>query len=82
MTDLNLVELDRLEQEMQGKVMSTNASAIHEQLRPLLDLVERMGEELRNLSWHLDPNDTCADTEYTGHPCAFDDYRRAKGDKS
>lgn len=82
MTDLDLKELDRLEQEMQGKVMSTNVSAIHEQLRPLLDLVERMGKELRNLSWHLDPDDTCAYTEFTGDPCAFADYQHAKGDKS
>lgn len=85
MADLDLKELDRLEKEMQGKVMSTNVGHIHEQLRPMLDLAERMGEALET----MDTVDGFASTaqcagllrgDWKELRAAREVYRRAKGE--
>ena len=82
MTELNLAELDRLEQEMQGKVMSTNVGKIHAQLRPLLDLVEKMAKAL---AWTLHPIyitrpmiEGYGEEEDKEARAALADYKRAK----
>ncbi len=89
MTDLDLKDLDRLEKEMQGKVMSTNVSDIHEQLRPLLDLVERLKRTLLGMpcTWYSNYNHGCDKGMYPKVPgrwcprCrGLEYYRVAKGE--
>ena len=86
MADLDLTELDRLEREMQGKVMSTNVGHIHAQLRPLLDLVRRQAEALREQAImahvaqdHCGQWRDCADEACKFAHSVVIDYRKAKG---
>ena len=79
MTDLNLKELDRLERRVrQARVNPFNTLSgfcllSPDQLRPLLDLVEKMGTALKDLKLNCHSHPRCEE--------ALADYRRAQGEK-
>lgn len=89
MTDLNLKELDRLEREMHERHVVglgpdlfnldiDELSNISSQLRPLLDLVERMGGALYRIT---PQRDTRPDLQgFEEAQAVLDDYQRAKGE--
>ena len=81
---LDLAELDRLERESKAgpttgyRARSLLSAAVYHQLRPLLDLVDRLGVALIGLEPTLD----VVREPWAGQArVALDDYRWAKGEK-
>ena len=74
MVDLNLAELDRLAQ-VPGVWTHSQENSARAQLRPLLDLVDRMGTAFAPLICKSAPTEAEVNAAIT----ALTDYQRAKG---